>query len=57
MTLKGGVFYAEPVNVKGSGSISTMAQSNGFMVVFENREGIGKGEAVIVYMFGDVEVA
>ena len=30
VTLKGGEFYAEPVSAKGSGSISTMTQSNGF---------------------------
>jgi molybdopterin molybdotransferase len=55
--LKEGEFYAEPVSAKGSGSISTMTQSNGFAVVSENREGVSKGETVIVYMFGGLEVA
>ncbi len=53
--LKSGEFIAEPVSAKGSGSISTMTQSNGFVVVPENREGISEGETVIVQMFGSVE--
>jgi molybdopterin molybdotransferase len=57
VTLKDGEFYAEPVSAKGSGSISTMTQSNGFVVVPENREGVGEGETVIVHMFGSLEVA
>ncbi len=55
VTLKDGEFYAEPVSAKGSGSISTMTQSNGFLVVPENREGISGGEVVIVHMFGIAE--
>jgi molybdopterin molybdotransferase len=55
VTLKKGDFYAEPVSSKGSGSISTMTQSNGFIVVPENREGISEGETVVVQMFGSVE--
>ena len=54
--LKGSEFYAEPVSAKGSGSISTMTQSNGFVVVPENREGVSEGETVIVHMFGSLEV-
>jgi molybdopterin molybdotransferase len=57
VTLKGGEFYAEPVSAKGSGSISTMTQSNGFVIVAENREGVREGETVIVYMFSGLEVA
>jgi len=53
--LRGGKFIAEPVSAKGSGSISTMTQSNGFVVVPENREGISEGETVIVQMFDSVE--
>jgi molybdopterin molybdotransferase len=48
---------AEPVSAKGSGSISTMTQSNGYVVVAENREGIGEGETVMVQMFAPLEVA
>ena len=54
---KDGDLFAEPVSTKGSGSISTMTLSNGYVVVPENREGIGEGETVIVQMFGVVEVA
>jgi molybdopterin biosynthesis enzyme len=43
------------VSAKGSGSISTMTQSNGYVVVAENREGVSEGETVIVEMFGIVE--
>lgn len=50
--LKEGEFVAEPVSAKGSGSISTMTQSNGFVIVPENREGITESENVIVHMFG-----
>jgi molybdopterin molybdotransferase len=57
VTLKEDEFYAQPVSAKGSGSISTMTQSNGFVVVPENREGVSEGETVIVYMFGTVEDA
>ncbi len=57
VTLKDGEFSAEPVSAKGSGSISTMTQSNGFLVVDENREGVSEGETVVVHMFGTVEAA
>jgi molybdopterin molybdotransferase len=56
VTLKAGEFYAEPVSTKGSGSISTMTLSNGFVVFDENREGVSEGESVIVQMFGGLEV-
>ena len=54
--LKGGEFFAEPVSAKGSGSISTMTKSNGFVIVPENREGVSEGETVVVHMFGSLEV-
>jgi len=53
---KDGEFIAEPVSAKGSGSISTMTYSNGFLIVPENREGVSEGETVIVQMFSVVEV-
>ena len=56
VTMKNGEFVAEPVSAKGSGAISTMTLSNGFVIVPENREGITEGETVIVYMFGNLEV-
>jgi molybdopterin molybdotransferase len=56
VALKSGEFHAEPVSAKGSGSISTMTQSNGFVIVPENREGVSEGETVMVHMFGRLEV-
>ncbi len=53
--LKDGDLVAEPVSAKGSGSISTMTQSNGYLIVPENREGVSEGETVIVQMFGSLE--
>jgi molybdopterin molybdotransferase len=57
VTLKKGELLAEPVSAKGSGSISTMTQSNGYLIVPENREGINEGEIVFIQMFGRLEVA
>jgi molybdopterin molybdotransferase len=54
--LKDGDLFAEPVSAKGSGAISTMTQSNGYVIVPENREGIDEGETVIVNMFASLEV-
>jgi molybdopterin molybdotransferase len=54
---KNGEFLAEPVSAKGSGNISTMTKSNGFVIVPENREGIPEGEPVTVHLFGTVETA
>ncbi len=56
VTLKNGDLFAEPVSAKGSGSISTMTQSNGYLIVPENREGINERETVFVQMFGGLEV-
>jgi molybdopterin molybdotransferase len=53
---KAGEFYAKPVSAKGSGAISTMTQSNGFVIIPENREGMAEGETVTVHMFRSVEV-
>jgi len=54
---KNGELVAEPVSAKGSGSISTMTMSNGYLIVTENREGILEGETVTIQMFGTVEEA
>jgi molybdopterin molybdotransferase len=54
--LKKGEFVAESVSAKGSGAISTMTQSNGYVIVPENREGVTEGETVMAHMFGNVEV-
>jgi molybdopterin molybdotransferase len=55
--LKDDEMFAEPVSTKGSGSISTMTKSNGYLIVPENREGVSEGENVVVHMFGNLEVA
>jgi len=52
---KEGQFLAEPVSAKGSGTISTMTQANGYVVVPENREGLVEGEPVSVRLFDVVE--
>ena len=55
VTQKNGEFFAEPVSSRGSGAISTMTRSNGFLIVPENREGVTEGEVVLVRLFGNVE--
>jgi molybdopterin molybdotransferase len=57
VVLKDGELFAEPVSAKGSGSISTMTQSNGYLIVPENREGVNEEETVIVHMFSSLEEA
>lgn len=57
VTQKNGELIAEPVSAKGSGSISTMTMSNGYLIVPENREGVTEGETVTIHMFGVLEVA
>jgi len=43
-----GFFAAEPVRVSGSGILSSMTKSDGFVVVEDEKEGIAKGERVLV---------
>jgi molybdopterin molybdotransferase len=57
VALKDGELVAEPVSAKGSGAISTMTTSNGYLIVPENREGVSAGETVIIHMFGNLEAA
>ena len=57
VTMNEGEFFAEPISAKGSGSISTMTQSNGFVIVPENREGVSEGEKVMVHLFSSLEIA
>ena len=54
---EGEAFFAEPVSARGSGLLSTMTRANGYVVVPENREGIGQGEHVLVYLFDDLELS
>ena len=51
-----GEFFAEPISARGSGIISTMTKANGYVVVSENREGLEKGEPVLVHLFDNIEV-
>jgi molybdopterin molybdotransferase len=48
-------FFAEPVSARGSGLISTMTRSNGYVIVPENREGLAQGETVLVHLFDSIE--
>jgi molybdopterin molybdotransferase len=55
-TLQNGEFLAEPISAKGAGSISTMTQSNGYLILPENREGAKEGETVQIQLFAPLEV-
>jgi len=41
-------YYAEPIRVSGSGILSSMTKSDGFVLIEENKEGIEEGEKVEV---------
>jgi molybdopterin molybdotransferase len=41
-------YYVEPLRVSGSGILSGMTKSNGFVVIEANKEGIAEGEKVLV---------
>jgi len=47
-------FFAEPVRIKGAGVLSTMTKANGYVIIPENREGLGEGESVIVHLFDKI---
>jgi molybdopterin molybdotransferase len=51
---RNGSFFAEPVRVTGSGVLTTMTKANGYVIIPENREGIEKGESVMVNLFSNV---
>ncbi len=46
-----GEFFAEPIGVKGSGIITTLTRANGYVVIPEDREGLGEDELVTVQLF------
>ncbi len=54
---KNGEFFADPVRIKGSGILSTMTKANGYVMIPEDREGLEKGEPVIVHLFDRLVVA
>jgi len=41
-------YYAEPIRASGSGILSSMTKSDGFIIIAENKEGIEEGELVEV---------
>jgi molybdopterin molybdotransferase len=41
-------YYAEPIRVSGSGILSSMTKSDGFVVIEENREGVEEGDKIEV---------
>ena len=43
-------FLAIPVKLKGSGIISSLTQSDGIVEISEDKEGLKKGEKVLVYL-------
>lgn len=43
--------YVKPIRVSGSGILSSMTKSNGFVVIEENKEGIEEGERVAVVVY------
>jgi molybdopterin molybdotransferase len=43
--------YVEPIRVSGSGILSSMTESNGFVLIEENKEGIEEGERVAVVLY------
>lgn len=51
---RGGEFFAEPVRIKGAGNLSTLTRANGYVVIPENLEGLGKGEYVTVHLFDKI---
>jgi molybdopterin molybdotransferase len=54
--LVAGDLIVEPVSAKGPSQMSTMTQSNGYVIIPENREGLKEGETVMVQLFGNIEV-
>jgi len=51
---EGGILYAEPLMVGGSGSLASLLRGNGFVIVPEDVEGFDEGEAVEVQLYGEV---
>lgn len=41
-------YYVEPLRVSGSGILSSMTKSDGFVIIKENKEGVEEGEKVAV---------
>ena len=46
----------KPIKIKGSGVISSMVQSNCYIVMEENLEGIGQGERCNVLLYRSLQI-
>jgi molybdopterin molybdotransferase len=57
VTQKDCEYFAVPVSARGSSLFSTMTNSNGFVIVPENKEGLAEGETVTVHLFAGVQEA
>ena len=44
-------YYADPVGISGSGILSSMTKSDGFVVIKENKEGIEENERILVNVY------
>ena len=44
-------YYVEPLRVSGSGILSSMTKSDGFVVIEENKEGIAEGERIEIIRY------
>ncbi|RLG79177.1 MAG: molybdopterin molybdenumtransferase MoeA, partial [Thermoprotei archaeon] len=51
---KHGRYYAEPYMLRGSGVLSSLVRTNGYIVLDENSEGYEKGEEVTVYLHSSI---
>jgi molybdopterin molybdotransferase len=51
LTIKNGEYYAEPYMLRGSGVISSLLKTHGYIIIPENIEGFEEGEKVPVYLY------
>ena len=51
---RNGKMYAYPIRISGSGILSSLVRSHGFLVVPEDVEGYEKGEEVEIILFSDI---
>lgn len=51
LAVKNGKYYAEPYMLRGSGVISSLLRTHGYIVVPEDTEGFEEGEEVPVYIY------
>jgi molybdopterin molybdotransferase len=47
-------FFADPVQIKGSGLLSSMIRANGYAIIPEDREGLEESEPVMVHLFSSL---